>query len=79
MNSERSQFKQQEGEKGKSQSFGQQVHEMKEGREFSSVEDLLRHDSEVNPVPPEIGERLNLSIAAEPKPERPWYKRLLGS
>jgi hypothetical protein len=77
MNSERSQFQQQEGEKGKSQSFGQQGQE--QGREFSSVEELLRHDSEINPVPPEVGERLNLSIAAEPKPERPWYKRLLGS
>lgn len=44
---------------------------------FAAVEDLLRHDSEQNPVPPEVAHRLNRSLAAEPKPKKPWY-RLFG-
>ena len=47
-----------------------------QGQQFASVEDLLRYDNEQNPVPPEVGERLNSSIAAEAKPSRPWYKSL---
>ncbi len=49
-----------------------------ESKEFASVDDLLRHDSEQNPVPPEVGERLNNSLATEPSPGRPWYRRLFG-
>jgi hypothetical protein len=49
------------------------------GREFASVEDLLRYDSELHPVPAEVGERLARAVMAEPKPERPWYKRIFGS
>jgi hypothetical protein len=48
------------------------------GRDFASVEELLRHDSENNPVPPEIGERLNASLEAEVPREKPWYKRIFG-
>ena len=47
-------------------------------QQFATVEELLRHDSEQNPVPPEVAERLNHSIASEPKPEKPWYKKLFG-
>ena len=78
MNSERAQFQQQEGIMGETDLFVHQA-QQEQGREFASVDDLLRHDSEMNPVPPQVGERLNSSLAAEPKPERPWYKRLLGS
>ena len=49
------------------------------GMEFNTVEDLLRHDSDQNPVPAEVAERLNRSIAAEPKPQRSWIKKLFGS
>jgi hypothetical protein len=49
------------------------------GMEFNTIEDLLRHDSDQNPVPAEVAERLNRSIAAEPKPERSWIKRIFGS
>jgi hypothetical protein len=44
--------------------------------EFASVEELLRSDSQQNPVPPEVAERLNQSIAAEPVPEKSWIKRI---
>ena len=44
------------------------------GLEFQSVEELLKHDSEQNPVPPELAERLNKSISTE-IPGRSWIKR----
>jgi hypothetical protein len=47
--------------------------------EFATVDELLRFDSDQNPVPPEVAERLNHSIAAEPKRERSWFKRLFRS
>jgi hypothetical protein len=46
--------------------------------EFATVEELLRHDSEQNAVPIEVAERLNRSIAAEPKPARSWFKKLFN-
>lgn len=49
------------------------------GMEFNTVEDLLRHDSDQNPVPADVAERLNRSIAAEPKPQRSWINKLFGS
>jgi hypothetical protein len=47
-------------------------------KEFASVEELLRYDSEQNPVPPEVAERLSQAVAAESKPTQPWYKKLFG-
>ena len=47
-------------------------------KEFATVDDLLRHDSERNPVPPEVADRLGRSLENEPKAEKPWYKRLFG-
>lgn len=44
-------------------------------REFATVEDLLRHDSEQNPVPENVAHRLNESLAAEPKAERSWFSK----
>lgn len=49
-----------------------------QGQEFATVDDLLRHDSEQNPVPPAVAERLGRSLEAEPKPRQPWYKKLFG-
>jgi hypothetical protein len=49
-----------------------------EGKEFASVDELLRYDSELHPVPAELAVRLRETLAAEPKPQRPWYKRLFG-
>ena len=50
-----------------------------EGKEFATVEELLRYDSEQNPVPPAVAERLGRSLENEPKQEKPWYKRMFGS
>lgn len=47
-------------------------------REFSSVEEMLRHDALHTPVPPAIAHRLRESIGPMPLPARPWWRRLLG-
>jgi hypothetical protein len=72
MKSERSTFRQVE------ESTQQKVQTQKQGLEFQTVEELLRHDNEQNPVPPEIEDRLDRSIAAEPKPAKSWFKNLFG-
>ncbi len=51
----------------------------KQAQEFASVDDLLRFDSQNHPVPPEVGERLNSSLAAEPPRNKPWYKKIFGN
>lgn len=59
-----------------------QTAEQAEGRqtalEFATAEELLRHDRANTPVPETIESRLKSSIAAEPSPSRPWWKRWLG-
>lgn len=47
-------------------------------RDFSSVEELIRYDSEQTPVPKEIAARVNESIGNEAKPARPWWRRLFS-
>jgi len=76
MSAEQSRLRQEQREEQKAeevQGSGQ------EGKEFATVEELLRYDSEQNPVPPEVAERLGKSLENEPKQEKPWYKRILGS
>lgn len=46
--------------------------------EFATAEELLRHDRASTPVPETIESRLKSSLAAEPLPSRPWWKRWLG-
>jgi hypothetical protein len=41
-------------------------------REFSSVEEMLRHDSQHVMVPPVIAERLAESIKNLPPPKKTW-------
>ena len=53
---------------------GQQA---RETREFSGVEELLRHDALHTPVPPSIAGRLRESIGSL-KPNRSWWRRLFG-
>lgn len=48
------------------------------GHEFASVEEMLRHDHAQTEVPPVVAERLKDSIAQEPKPSRPWWRRWFG-
>jgi hypothetical protein len=44
--------------------------------EFASPEEALRFDAEQNPPPPEIAERLNQSLANEPKPAPSFWEKL---
>ena len=47
-------------------------------QEFSTVEKLLRHDASQTTVPTAIADRLQKSSADFPRPNRSWWKRLLG-
>ena len=78
MNSENPRLRQEQRSEHDQQTV-EQVTQQSEGLQFDSVEELLRHDSEQNPVPPEVGDRLNKSIAAEPKRSRSWFKGLFGT
>ncbi len=44
--------------------------------EFAAAEDMLRHDVAQTPVPPGVAERLQKSVANEPKPQPSWWQRL---
>jgi hypothetical protein len=44
--------------------------------EFATPEDAIRHDVARNPPPPEIAERLNESLAAEPKRGSSFWSKL---
>ncbi len=46
--------------------------------EFDSPEALLRHDAAQTPAPPALADRLRDSLADEPAPATPWWRRLLG-
>ena len=46
--------------------------------EFTSVEELLRHDALHTPVPPKLVYRLEQSLRHEPPAPRPWWRRLFG-
>jgi len=52
--------------------------ESQTGREFATVEDMLRHDALHTPVPPAIEHRLAESVEQLPAPPRPWWRRFLG-
>jgi hypothetical protein len=47
-------------------------------QEFSTVEELLRHDAGQTVVPPGIAQRLRQSAGQPEAPRRPWWRRLLG-
>ena len=44
--------------------------------EFTTAEEMLRHDAAQAAVPPAVAERLQRSIANEPKPQPSWWQRL---
>ena len=49
-------------------------------REFSSVDEMLRHDALHTPVPPTIASRLEESVKQlPPASSRAWWRRLLGN
>lgn len=74
MNPERTKLKQEQRAEEASRQF-QTTETQAHGKEFATVDDLLRFDSESNPVPPEVGDRLGRSLAAEPRKEKSWFKK----
>lgn len=47
--------------------------------EFSTPEELIRHDRERTEVPLDVATRLAEAVASDPRPAgRPWWKRWLG-
>ena len=76
MNSESSRLRQKQSEELAHET--QSALQTEQGRKFDSVEEVLRYDREQNPVPPELADRVNQSIAAEPKPSQSWWKRLFS-
>ena len=57
----------------------QQTEQKQEGREFASVEEIIRTDKQQVEVPSAIVERLNESLSKEPIPQKKsWWKRILG-
>lgn len=64
----------------KQESTSEQRQEKKsQGKEFSTVEELLRHDAAETVVPSGIAVKLNQSIANAPKPEtKSWWQRFLS-
>ncbi len=48
------------------------------GREFASVDEMIRFDAAQTVVPPEIARRLKKSTDAEPKPDQTWWRRFFG-
>jgi len=48
------------------------------GMEFSTPEEMLRHDAAQTPVPDAVTERLQKSINQLPPPPRSWWRRIFG-
>lgn len=47
------------------------------GRQFDSVEELIRYDAGQTLVPPGIAQRLRQSMSQSEAPPRGWWRRLL--
>lgn len=76
MNLHKSQLRQQEQEQTATH---QQAAQVQTAREFATPEELLRHDTEQNPVPSAVAERLNESVARENlQPPKSWWQKLLN-
>ena len=76
MNPDHSKLRQQQHSEEAAES---QLHQQPQaGQEFPTVEDMLRFDAQQNVPAASISERLKESIAREPPPPLPWWKRLFG-
>jgi hypothetical protein len=43
--------------------------------EFASVEEMMRHDAQQNPPPPQLAHRVAESVSKLPKPARSWWQK----
>ncbi|MGZ8900344.1 MAG: hypothetical protein ACXW3Z_09640 [Limisphaerales bacterium] len=78
MNPEQSKLRQEQREESATEHI-QDISNQSEVKEFATVEELLRYDTEQNPVPATVAEKLGKSLEAEPAtPRQSWFKKLLG-
>ncbi len=47
-------------------------------REFTSVEEMLRHDAALTSVPRTVQGRIEKSVTRGSKPGRSWWKKIFG-
>ena len=73
MNPKSPKLQQQQNQESTEQSASQQA-----AREFSSPEEMLRHDAAQTSPPPTIAQRVAESIAKEPEASRCWWQRLFS-
>ena len=79
MNPEFSKLQQKEHQQDIHQAASQMKSGSDQERQFETVEELLRFDSEQNPVPGGVAEKLNESLAKEPPPPQSWWQKLFRS
>jgi hypothetical protein len=60
------------------QELSEKISQQHAAHEFSSVEELLRHDALHTPVPPNIEFRLRKSIAGLPSNKPGWLKKFFS-
>jgi hypothetical protein len=61
------------------QVVSKQLTQQQSGHEFTSVEEMLRHDALHTPVPPAIAQRLQESVGQLPAPSREsWWRKIFG-
>jgi hypothetical protein len=53
-----------------------QSNQQQQGKDFASVEDLLRHDASQQHPSDSLERRVAKSIEAEPRPRRRWWQKL---
>jgi len=57
--------------------LGHSASQQNQAREFSTTEELLRHDAAQTDVPAAIAQRLTHSIEKLPRPSKSWWQRWL--
>jgi hypothetical protein len=68
----------QEHEQREQSTEAQLQHQTQAGREFTSVEEMIRFDTQQTLPPERISERLKESVDRDPVPTKPWWRRLFG-
>jgi hypothetical protein len=52
-----------------------QTAQQQAGREFASVDEMIRYDALQNPPPAELANRVAETVASLPKPARSWWQK----
>jgi hypothetical protein len=75
MNPQKSQLQQQQKQEAEANQVLQQG---QTAREFTAPEEMLRADAAEVTVPRSVTERLNQSLANEPRARQPWWRKLFN-